>query len=153
MKKLRGFTLIESVIALFCLTLVVLLLASNLQLIKRANEFLPQSNDVAYAYVKLDNFLQKDGGFSIDTENSTSKKMVIQKSRQKEPGITVSYVVEFYQSMIRVRGNSSGHMPLIVKISSATFRICDDGFQISLRERNGQVSELYFKASLLEQTT
>lgn len=147
--KAKAFTLIESVIALFCMTLVVVLLSSGTKLVQQSNKFLPRTNEVAYAYQKLQNFLAKDDGYFVVPEESTSVKVVIRKigpidETTGKPTFT-SYAIEQYRTMIRVRGVTSGHMPLLTGLKTAFFKADEQGFSIELREQNGSQTELLFK--------
>ena len=156
--KTKGFSLIEAVVALLITCICVLVLSDATKLIKHVNKKDTQENRIAFCAVQLDEFLYAKGGFYIDEKQTTSKELVIRK-RVAEEGTKITaknpefktYVLEQYRDMIRVRGDTSGHMPLFMGIKKLKIEVKDEQFILSIYEKNNELSQLVYRANLTKE--
>lgn len=145
--KSKGFMLAEAMFSLF-ITMMVLLILQNLLLsIKKANLNQNQHvNEVAYAYVQLENFMRADKIKAVypvtklATTNSASFKCIDQK------GDATTYRIEYYKrNVLKVSGAGKGYMPLLFNIENAIFKTTKDSIIIRVTEKNKGKSDLVFQ--------
>ena len=140
--KSKGFLLAEAVFSIFITMIVILILRNLLMNLRTANHVKHQSDELAYAYVQLDKFLH-DGDVVYTLPELTSyKKAAFRKKDGKDSNI---YVITQYESMIRIRTPSAGHMPLLLNVEDAKFHTDEDQIKIDIKEKDGRKSELVFK--------
>ena len=150
-KKIKAFSIAEAVLAIFVTILCINLLVNLLANIKSADRRHEPINNVAMAYVQLDRFLKDDGPFEVDSDKSRFNQIVIRKRTGEKDGEPIygdRYNLEHYKNMIRMRkydSGTGGHMPLILKISRASFSYGEDYFKINLTESDKRKSDLTFK--------
>ena len=118
--KSKGFMLAEAMFSLF-ITMMVLLILQNLLLsVKKANLNQNQHvNEVAYAYVQLENFMRAD---------------------------KTTYRIEYYKkNVLKVSGAGKGYMPLLFNVEKAAFKTTKDSIIIRVTEKNKGASDLVFQ--------
>lgn len=145
--KSRGFMLAEAMFSLF-ITMMVLLILQNLLLsIKKANLNQNQHvNEVAYAYVQLENFVHAEKIKTayplpkLATSNSASFKCIDRKGEE------TTYRIEYYRkNILKVSGAGKGYMPLLFNVKDADFKTTKDKIIIRVNERNKGKSDLVFQ--------
>lgn len=143
--KSKGFMLAEAMFSLF-ITMMVLLILQNLLLsVKKANLNQNQHvNEVAYAYVQLENFMRADKIKAVypvtklAISNSASFKCIDQK------GDATTYRIEYYKkNVLKVSG--AGYMPLLFNVEKAAFKTTKDSIIIRVTEKNKGASDLVFQ--------
>ncbi len=145
--KTRGFLLAEAIISILITIFVILILQNLLLSIKTVNHQKSQGNDLAFAYVQLNRFLHEKGtAVYSDLEHSTSRRAFIEKvdisSGRKNKK---RYVLEQYRTMLRATTPSSGHMPLLLDVDTASFSTQKNRLEIKIRDKKGRYSKLVFK--------
>lgn len=150
--KIRGFTLIEVVIALIINILVIGLLAGTLVIAKKSEVYTPKENKIAFGYIQLRNFLKSNGGFAIrdDKNLSNQNRVTLIKFNPDKKGQKKTYIIEKYQDMLRITGQTYGHMPLLINIENCSFKNTSDQFLMIITEKDGKKSELYFSTNKQE---
>lgn len=144
MKRTKGFLLAEAMFSLFVTILVIMILQNLLFSIKTINHQ-QRSNDLAYAYVQLNRFLHDDETVSIEPAKSNHNHAVFCKLTKERGKIKKKeYVLEHYDSMLRMTTLSAGHMPLLLQVKEANFATRKDQIEIILREKDGRFSHLAF---------
>lgn len=144
-KRNKGFLLAEAMFSVFVTILVVMILQNLLLSMKIANRQ-QKTNDLAYAYVQLNRFLHDDAPAYPVLEKSNSKRTVFYKNIKENGKISKKqYVIEHYDSMIRMTTLSSGHMPLLLHVKDAQFSTKADRITIDIQEDDGRFSQLVFK--------
>ena len=145
--KSKGFMLAEAMFSLF-ITMMVLLILQNLLLsVKKANLNQNQNvNEVAYAYVQLENFMRADKINAVypvtklAISNSASFKCIDQK------GDATTYRIEYYKkNVLKVSGAGKGYMPLLFNVEKAAFKTTKDSIIIRVTEKNKGASDLVFQ--------
>ncbi len=151
--KIKGFTMIEAVLALvivsFCLVTQSVLMAPLKSIGRLKNE----SNEILYSYVQLDQFLKKKGPFELDHEQSTDKEVhLIPVTASKDDAVKVdekakSYRIQKYGDMIRLTGDTQGHMPLFVGIKDAVFVVHENQLTILITEKDNRKTQWHYELS------
>lgn len=145
MKETKGFLIIEAVFAVFVTLLIVLTLKNLLSSIKATQQMKNHTDEVAFAYVQLNNFIHdKDAVTYVLPEKSTNNKVVLCQKKNKSKKY---YIINQYRSMIRATTLTGGHMPLLTNVKKVNFNTKKDQIKISLTEKDGRSSELYFKCN------
>ncbi|QNQ82514.1 competence protein ComGE [Lactobacillus sp. PV012] len=147
-KKCTGFTLAEAMLAILITVFCMQILYSTLYLIKHSDKNKEPINEVAYAYVQMNNFLKENKHTEIDLNRSNSQRIILkvldEKSSIKEP-VFKRYVITGYQDMIRMQGIAGGHVPLILNVTRVSFSYHKTNFKISFNEEKKGNSELIFQ--------
>lgn len=141
----RGFLLAEAVFSIFITLIVVLTLQGLLKNLKIADEEEHQVDEMAYTYIQFNSFLHNNDGkkYYLDNKYTDFKKAVIRQYERKNEQKT--YRIEQYKKMIRVTTIKGGHMPLVLNVDRAKFFAKGNLLKIIITEKDGRVSELYFK--------
>lgn len=145
--KSKGFTLAEAVFSLFVTILVLSILQNLLFCVKKVN--LRQNmhvNELAYAYVQLNNFMH---------DKNTKKIYLIESNFKNKAGFTKvrkngereNYFIDFYlhKKALRVYKDKGGYMPLLFNVEQAKFETNNDQIIIHVTETDKRESDLVFK--------
>lgn len=138
--------MIEVIFSTFITLIVVLILQAIIKNLASSQRLVEPTDEVAYAYVQLDRFFhQKGTKFYLDPKRSTSQKAVINAENDKEKTV---YLLTKYHDMLRMSTIYSGHMPLLLRVEQAKFKISEDTLKVSVTEKDHRSSELYFHFDL-----
>ena len=147
-KKQKAFTLAEAILAILITIICMQILYSTLSVLKYSDSEKEPINEVAYAYVQMNNFLKENKHTEIDTTYSNSKKIILkvldEKSSVDQP-IFKRYVITDYKDMVRMQGIDGGHLPLILNVSKVNFSYGKTRFKISFAEKKMGHSELIYR--------
>lgn len=143
--------LAEVIFSLFITILILSILQNLLLSIKKANMNENQHiNDVAYAYVQLNNFMHTEDTKIVypvmkDSKSNRTLFIRVDKSGEKE-----RYAIEYYSNKRVLKVSKAGvgrggYMPLIFNIESAQFVTKKDQIIIQIVEENKGKSDLVFK--------
>lgn len=147
-RKQKAFTLAEAMLAILITILCMQILYSVLSVLKHSDKEKEPINEVAYAYVQMNNFLKENEHTEIDTTYSNSQKIILKvldKKASVDKPIFKRYVITGYKDMIRVQGIDGGHLPLILNVSKVNFSYGKTIFKISFDEKKMGHSELIFQ--------
>lgn len=147
-RKLKAFTLAEAMLAILITILCMQILYSTLSVIKRSDKQNEPINEVAYAYVQMNNFLKENKHTEIDTTYSNSQKIILKvldENSSIDKPIFKRYVITNYKDMVRMQGIDGGHLPLILNVSRINFSYSETKFKISFDEKRCGRSELIFQ--------
>ncbi|MDO4912090.1 MAG: competence type IV pilus minor pilin ComGF [Lactobacillus sp.] len=140
--KIKGFTLIETVIALMISALTVMILQATLLNLKSIKQSKLDCNDIAFAYVQLDKFLH----------NREVKRCIFypKKSDQSHAVFKLERTdgdIEF--DLYQVNGKLAlkpGHIPLLVNVKSTSFAMTKELLTITVVDQNNLKSEIVVKS-------
>ena len=149
MKKksnLSGFSVAEAILSLLITAVCIEMLIGIFGCLKNANHSKDSINEIAFAYIQLENFL-KEEHVEIDLESSNHKTLLLKKKidkNNKKDQFKI-YALEQYKDMIRMTGDQGGHMPLFMNIGHASFSYGEDYFEIQITEKDMRKSKLRFR--------
>lgn len=151
-KKPGAFSLVEAVISLAVTILCVLTIAQLFSCFKllqtEPEKNMSQDNEIFYGYVQLDRFLNKGEWCRIETDRSDSYRILFTIKDPGKKGKKKTYTLSRYQRMLRLTNQfGQGHMPLIMNVSNAKFKCNRTSMLVSVKERNGKWTDLYFKVT------
>ena len=147
----KGFMLAEVIFSLFITILVLSILQNLLLSIKRANMHENQHvNDIAYAYVQLNNFMHTEDMKTVypivkDSKSNRIVFMRVNKNDEKEQYAIEYYLKNYVLKVSKAGAGQGGYMPLIFNIKSAQFVTKKDQIIIHVVEENKGKSDLVFK--------
>lgn len=148
MKKGKGFLLAEAVFSLLITMLVFLTLKNLLFSLAAANKSQVRQDEVAYAYVQFDRFLRDEDVNRVyaEPEASSPKRAVfVRETLRNGKKDKKRYFLEQYNSMLRLTTESTGHMPLLLKVKQTHFQTRAGQIRIDVTENDGRYSQLVFK--------
>lgn len=145
--KSKGFMLAEAMFSLF-ITMMALLILQNLLLsIRKAN--LDQSqhvNEVAYAYVQLENFMRAEKIRAVyPVTRLATRSCAYFKCVDQEDDETTYRIEHYKKDVLKVSSSGKGYMPLLFNIEDAKFKTTKDSIIIRVTEKNKGKSDLVFK--------
>ncbi|WP_258381412.1 ComGF family competence protein [Lactobacillus helveticus] len=149
--KTKGFMLTEVIFSLFITILVLSILQNLLLSIKKANMNENQHvNDVAYAYVQLNNFMHAENTKNVYPITKDAKSNRTTFVRVDKNGEEEMYAIEYYLKnhvlkVSKAGADRGGYMPLIFNIKSAHFATKKDQIIIHVVEKDKKKSDLVFK--------
>lgn len=145
--KNKAFTLAEVIFSIFISILVILVLQNLLVSLKTANNSTHRTDDVVFAYVQFNRFLHEDGDivYAVPESSTSTKAKLVKQTNTGKNKVEKIYVLEKYRDMIRSTTNTGGHMPLLLNVKDADFLVKDEQLKITIVEKDGRRSELYFK--------
>lgn len=150
--KSNGFLLADAVFAVFVTLLTVVTLQNMLKSMTTADKAHHRADDIVFAYVQFDHFLKEDAKtVYLFPAGTNSRQVAIKKVSQR--GKTQVYILASYKDMIRMRTPEGGHMPLLLNVKKASFISKDQQTKISVVEKDGRSSEIYFKLDAKPKTT
>ena len=147
--KTKGFMLAEAIFSLFVTMLVLFILQNLLLSVKKANLSENQHiNEVAYAYVQLDQYLDDEDTkivYPLVNEGKGRSATFVKVNKDKSE---IEYKIEYYlpKRVIKVsKSDGGGYMPLIFNVQSAKFITRKDKIIIRINEYNKGESDLVFQ--------
>ena len=147
--KTKGFMLAEAIFSLFVTMLVLFILQNLLLSVKKANLSENQHiNEVAYAYVQLDQYLHDEDTkmvYPLVNEGKGRSATFVKVNKDKSE---IEYKIEYYlpKHVIKVsKSDGGGYMPLIFNVQSAKFITRKDKIIIRINEYNKGESDLVFQ--------
>ncbi|WP_206487071.1 ComGF family competence protein [Lactobacillus acetotolerans] len=143
--KSRGFLLAEAIFSVFVTLIVVLILQNLLQSLKTANGADHHTDNIVFAYVQFNRFLQDDDTKYVYTLPSSSNFTKAAFVKVKKDGEKKTYNLSLYKNMVRSSTVNGGHMPLLLDVRAANFTTKDKQVKIDVTERDGRKSQLCFK--------
>ncbi|ANK59930.1 ComGF family competence protein [Loigolactobacillus backii] len=132
-----GFTLAETVLGLFVLVLSVWLLQFQLTQFKRITTYFNDDTTLNFHVANC-----QLGDFLADSYFVSRSDQQVTFYRMKEKKI---YQLEQYQDMLRVRGATKGHMPLLQSVANVKMSYQQPilTVKITLRNRQTFISKQY----------
>ncbi|WP_205439674.1 competence type IV pilus minor pilin ComGF [Peribacillus alkalitolerans] len=127
LRKDRGFTLIECLIALFCLLIIATLFlqtATTFRLLNKPSQ--------SFQYQEWEVFLNQ-----LKKEVRNAKSVTIQNNKLNLTSESSLILIENYQNKIRRRVNGQGHEVMLQNIINAHFEIMDSIIYIKVQHENG----------------
>jgi competence protein ComGF len=127
LRKDEGFTLLESLIALFCIMMIVILFlqtATSLRLLIMPNQ--------SFHLQEWELFLNQ---LKKEVHNSTS--ITVQNNKLNMISENNLILIENYNDKIRRRVNGQGHEVMLQNIISSEFEMRDSGIFVKVHHKNG----------------
>ncbi|MCH3906540.1 MAG: ComGF family competence protein [Lactobacillus sp.] len=149
-KKRSAFSLVEVVISLAVTVLCVLMISDLFGCFKllqaEPEKNLSQDSEIFYGYAQLDRFLHKGEWCRIETKRSDSYRILFTIKDPGKNGKKKTYTLSRYQQMLRLTNQfGQGHMPLIMNVRNAKFSCTETTMLVSVKEKNGKWTDLYFE--------
>lgn len=153
MKKIKGFTLLEAVLAIAVTILCAQILFGLIGTLRKVNRQKTGVNEISYSYVQINNFLKESGHVEVSTTGSDPTKIVLRKlsDKKKKNGDLIydTYVIDMSSNdVLRMRTDEGGHMPLLFQVKKIKCSTSKDSFSILVTEKDGRQSEMFFKTDL-----
>lgn len=155
MKRIKGFTLLETVFAIAVTIFCAQILFGLVNTLRKINHQKSGINEIAYSYVQVNNFLKESGHVEVSTTGSDPTKIILRKfsdkKKKKNDPTYETYVIDLSSNdTLRMRTDEGGHMPLLFKVKKIRYSTSKDSFTILITEKDGRQSEMYFKTDLPE---
>lgn len=150
--KTNGFLLAEAIFSLVIVILILTILQNILFSIKKINmSENNQVNDLAYAYVQLNNFMHAKDTRTVypvkDNHDDKSATFTRIDNNKNEETYNIEYYLKKKVLKVSKVGTKStgGYMPLIFNIRDAKFETKKDKIIIHIDEYNKGKSDLVFQ--------
>lgn len=119
-----GFTLLEATFALTVNTMVLLLLAGGMGVIRTANIQLEQRQDAEWHL------------FLIQLEHELADELLVQKTsttirtKSQNPADTAVYTYEFRVNKVLRYKNGEGYHPMLLQVKALKYEVTNEGISI-----------------------
>lgn len=128
----RGFTIVESIIGLFILSLISIVINFSILYINNSDKH--QRTETINYHVFLSTIESKKLNLKV-IKVEKNNILLINSSINKE------YRIQSYKNMLRLSGNKNGHVPILENVNSAYFSIYRNHLFIKVIFNNHQKFE------------
>lgn len=110
-KNNSAFTLVETLLALFIVSIMSILLFSSVHVI---SSYVKRNDSNLSQFIQAVNYMENELSFSIIKEISDSNMQILSNNNL--------YFIEFYKGMIRKRSTNGGHEPILIHVNYGDFK-------------------------------
>lgn len=110
-KNNSAFTIVETVLALFIVSIMSILLFSSVHVI---SSYVKRNDSNLSQFIQAVNYMENELSFSIIKEISDSNMQILSNNNL--------YFIEFYKDMIRKRSTNGGHEPILIHVNYGHFK-------------------------------
>lgn len=110
-KNNSAFTIVETVLSLFIVSIMSILLFSSVHVI---SSYVRRNDNNLSQFIQAVNYMENELSFSIIKEISDSNMQILSNNNL--------YFIEFYKDMIRKRSTNGGHEPILIHVNYGDFK-------------------------------